>query len=285
MRGLSKDIIYAFRTLRRSPGFTLIAIATLALALGANTAIFSFVNAVLLKPLPYDHPERIVRVLEAPPGGGRNGISTLDFLDWQKQNTCFEYLAARTGDSATLTSTESPIQLTGERVSARYFEIFGVRPALGRTFVDGEDQEGKDKVVVLSHTLWQTQFGGDPTLVGRTITLDGEAHTVIGVLPKGTPFERGWARIWRPLVFSPSNMTRNFYWFGANARLKPGVTLEQARTQMDLIGKRLADEYPESNKGWGVGIDLLSETLVGEQLSRSLYLLLTAVGMVLLISL
>ena len=284
MSRLIQDLRFACRTLLKSPGFAFVAIASLALSLGANTAIFSFVNAVLLKPLPYPNADRIVRVLEAPPGGGRNGISTLNFLDWQKQNNCFDFMAAQAGGSAALTGVEEPIQIPGARVSAHFFDIFGVHAALGRTFVDGEDQTGKDHVVVLSHALWQTQFGADPAIVGHTILLDGEKHTVVGVLPKGTPFERGYAKLWQPLAFLPSNMTRNFHWFGAFARLKPGVTLEQARAQMDSIGKRIATDFPDSNKGWSVGVDLFSETIVNKRLSQSLYVLLAAVGMVLLIA-
>ena len=284
MSRLIQDLRFACRTLLKNPGFTFVAIASLALSLGANTAIFSFVNAVLLTPPPYPEPGRIVRVLEAPPGGGRNGISTLDFLDWQKQNHCFDFIAARTGGSAILTGREEPINLPGARVSAHFFDIFGIHAAIGRTFVDGEDQTGKDHVVVLSNSLWHTQFGSDPGIVGRSIPLDGEQYTVIGVLPKGTPFERGYARLWRPLAFLPSNMTRNFYWFGAYARLKKGVTFEQARTQMDAIGKHIAADYPDSNKGWSVGVDRFSETIVDRRLDQSLYMLLAAVGMVLLIA-
>ncbi len=284
MHPFVQDLRYGCRSLLRSPGFTLVALATLALALGANTAIFSFVDAVLLKPMPYAHPERIVRVLEAPPGGGRNGISTLNFLDWQKQNKCFDFMAARTGGSATLTGVEEPVQIPGSRVSAHYFEIFGINAALGRTFAEGEDQVGNEHVVVLSHTLWQNQFAGDPGIIGRKIILDGEPTTVIGVLSKDCPFERTHSRLWRPLAFKPENMTRNFHWFGAVALLKPGVTLEQARAQMDAIGKRIATDYPDSNKGWSVGVDLWAETHVNDDLSRSLYVLLAAVGMVLLIA-
>lgn len=284
MNQLVHDVRYGVRTLLRSPGFTGVALATLALALGANTAIFTFVNAILLKPLPYDHPELIVRVLEAPPGGGRNGISTLNFLDWQRQNNCFAFLAARTGGGASLTGSGEPVELAGNRVSAHYFDIFGQKAALGRTFADGEDQEGKDHVVILSHTLWQTQFGGDPGIVGRSILLNNEAHTVIGVMPRDSAFGRDVARIWRPLVFKPENMTRNFHWFGALARLKPGVTLEQARAQMDAIGKRIAADYPDSNKDWSVGVDPFAEGVVDKDLRSSLYVLLAAVGMVLLIA-
>lgn len=284
MNRLLQDARYAVRSLRKSPGFTFVAIATLALALGANTAIFSFVNAVLLQPLPYPEPDRIVRVLESPPGGGRNGISTLNFLDWQRENACFDFMAASHYESVTLTGAEEPVQIPAARVSAHFFDIFGTKAALGRTFVDGEDQLGKEKVAVLSYTAWQTQFGGNPGIVGRTIVLDGEPHTVIGVLPRGTAFERGYARIWRPLAFTADNMTRNFHWFGSVARLKRGVTLEQARAQMDAIGRRIAHDYPDSNKDWGVIVERRADTLVDQKLRQSLYVLLGAVGMVLLIA-
>ncbi|HWA26436.1 MAG TPA: ABC transporter permease [Lacunisphaera sp.] len=283
MQTLAQDARFAVRTLLKSPGFTLVALATLALALGANTAIFSFFNAVLLKPLPYAEPERIVRVREKRPDGGDNGISTLNFLDWQRQNECFEYLAASTGGSVALTGIDEPVQLPGSRVSAHYFDIFGVSAAQGRTFAEGEDQAGKDKVVVLSHALWQTQFGGDPALVGKTIQLEGEPYTVIGILPAGS-FDRGYSRLWRPLVFKPENMTRNFHWFGALAKLKGGVTLEQARTQMEAIGKRISDDFPDSNKDWSVSVKPFATGVVNRELRQSLYVLLAAVGMVLLIA-
>lgn len=278
------DVRYGLRSLMHAPGFTVICLLTLALSIGANTAIFSYVDAVLLRPPPYDHPERIVQVLESPPGGGRNGISTLNFLDWQKQNSCFEYLAAQTGGSATLTGHGEPVEISGARVSAHFFDVFGVRAEHGRTFLAGEDQLGKERVVVLSYRLWQSQFGGDPALVGKSIELDNEKFEVVGILPRGSPFDRNWARMWRPLAFKPDNMTRNFHWMGAHGRLKPGVTLEQARLEMDTIGRRIAADFPDSNKGWGVGVDLLRDTIAGPDLRRTLIVMLSAVGMVLLIA-
>ena len=283
MNELIQDLRYGVRTLRKSPGFAAVAVLTLAIGIGANTAIFSFVNGVLLKPLPYGEPERIVRVLEKPPGGGRNGISTLNFLDWQHDNTVFEYMAAQTGGSVTLTGRSEPVQLRGARVSPHYFDIFGIQPVLGRSFAPDEDQLGKERVAILSHPLWNSQFGADPGIIGTSIILDGIPHTVIGVLPAGGAFDRAFAQIWRPLAFEPANMTRNFHWFGAFAKLKRGVTLKQAVTQMDAIGARIARDYPDSNKGWGVTIDPFADTVVGSQLRQSLYVLLAAVGMVLLI--
>jgi len=283
VNGLLKDLQYACRTLIKSPGFTLVCLLTLAVGIGANTAIFSFVDSVLLKPLPYADADRIVRVLEKPPLGARNGISTLNYLDWQRANTVFDHMAAQAGGPVTLTGFGEPVQLRGGRVSAHYFEIFGIQATLGRTFAAAEDEIGKEHVAVLSHVLWSTQFGGDPKWIGRTIRLDGEPYTVIGVLPEGSAFDRAYNQIWRPLAFQPENMTRNFHWFGSFAKLKPGVTLEKARAQMDSIGARIARDYPDSNKGWGVVVERFSEVLVDSDLRRSLYVLLAAAGMVLLI--
>ena len=141
-----------------------------------------------------------MRVLEKPPRGERNGISTLNFLDWQRDNTVFEYMAAQTGDTITLTGSGDPVQLRGGRVSAHYFDIFKITAALGRTFAPDEDQRGKDHVVILSHVLWESQFGADPRLIGRMIHLDGEPYTVMGVLPAGSAFDRAYNQIWRPLT-------------------------------------------------------------------------------------
>ncbi len=162
------------------------AITTIALAIGANTAMFSFVNGVLLSPLPYPESDRIVRVLERLPNGGPNGISTLNYLDWTNQNTVFDYMAAEVGWRATLTGGGEPVSIRGARLSAHYFDIFGVKPALGRTFLPDEDQPGNHRVVLLSHALWENRFGSDPGLLGRDIVLNGEAYTVIGVLPKAS---------------------------------------------------------------------------------------------------
>jgi len=284
LTGLMQDLRYAVRTLSKSPSFTIVSLVTLALGIGANTAIFSFVDGVLLKPLPYADGDRIVRVLEKPPGGDRNGIATLNYLDWNKQNTVFEYMSAQNGRSATLTGAGDPVELRCFHVSAHYFDIFPPQTVLGRTFAADEDQPGKDRVVVLSHAIWESQFGADPKLIGTTIHLDGEPYTVIGILPKGSSFDRAYAQIWTPFVFKPENMTRNYHWFAAFAKLKPGVTLEAARKQMDTIGARIAHDYPDSNKGWGVVVERFSDVMVGQDLKKSLYVLLAAVGMVLLIT-
>lgn len=278
-----RDLQYAIRLLRSRPGFSAVAIATIGLTIGANSAMFSFVNGLLLRPLPYPDADRIVRVLERLPTGGPNGISTLNYLDWTTQNAVFEYIAAEAGWRATLTGGDEPILIQAARVSVHYFDIFGVRPALGRTFLPGEDQPGNDHVVLLSHALWESRFGADPAMLGRDISLNGEAHTVIGVLEKGGPFDRAAARIWKPLAFQPSNMTRDFRWLGASAKLKPGVTLETAQAEMDVVGRRIANAYPESNEGWGVAVDRLADVLIGPQLRTAVTVLFAATAFVLLI--
>ena len=280
---LSHDLSYAMRTLAKTPAFTAVAILTLGLGIGANTAMFSFLDGILLKPLPYDDPDRIVRVLEKPPGGARNGISTLNFLDWKHDNTVFEAMAARTGGSVTLSGKNEPELLRTGRVSADYFKIFKLNAALGRTFLPGEDQAGKDHVVVLSHATWRDRFGADPAILNRPILLDNEPYTVIGILPSGSAFDRDTNQIWLPLTFQPSNMTRNFHWFGSFARLKPGVTLEQARKEMDVVGARIADQFPDSNKGWGVVVERYADVIVPSDIRTALFVLISATGMVLLI--
>jgi putative ABC transport system permease protein len=280
---LVQDLRYALRSLRASPGFTIVAILTLAIGIGANTSIFSFVDAVLLKPLPYENGDRILRVLEKRPDGGFNGISTLNYLDWKSQNTSFVYMAPQTGGQVTLTGQGEPVVLRGARVGVHYFDIFGIKAESGRTFVEGEDELGKDKVAIISHALWEKQFGSDPQIAGKTIKLDNQPYTVVGILPRDSSFDRTFAQIWRPLAFEHSNMTRNFHWFASLALLKDSVSLKQAQTELDAIGARIAKDFPDSNKGWGVGAVRLSEAIVGPQMRTSLLILMAAVGGVLLI--
>ena len=176
-----------------------------------------------------------MRVLEKPPGGGLNGISTMNFLDWKNQNTVFTAMATQTGGPSTLLTSGEPIQIHGTRVSAQWFDIWGIKPVLGRTFAPDEDQLGKEKVTVISYRLWQNQFGLDRNIVGKSIRLDGKRYTVIGVLPGAFSTDQRWEDVWTPLAFEARDMTRNFHWMSSFARLKPGVTLEQARTQMEGI--------------------------------------------------
>ncbi len=283
MSNIVQDLRYALRMLRTSPGFTAVAMLTLALGIGANTAIFSFVDSVLLKPLPYPEPDRIVRVLQKRYTGVTFPITTLDFIDWQKQNTVFESLAAQAGWNPTLTRDDQPLLMRGVRVSSSFFDINGVKPFLGRTFLPEEDQYGKDRVVVLSHALWVNQFGANQAIVGQTVRLDNEPYTVVGVMPAGSVFDRTTYQILKPMGFAPSDMTRGLHWFGAFARLKPGVTLERARAQMEAMAAVFAQMYPDNNNGFSVSVERFSDVLVGPQLRTSLYVLFAAAGMVLLI--
>jgi putative ABC transport system permease protein len=278
-----QDARFGLRTLLKSPGFALVALATIGIGIGANAAIFSVVDGVLLRATPYTEADRMVRVLEKPPGGGRNGISTLNFLDWEKENTVFAYMTPQHWAPVSLSGIETPRQVASEQVGVHFFDVFQAAPLLGRLFLPGEDQVGHDHVAVISHAFWQSQFGADPGIVGRTITLDREPFTVIGVLPAGT-FDLTATKLWRPLTFLPGNMTRDFHWFGAWALLKPGVTFEQARVQMDALAIRIAHDFPKSNKGWGIGLDPFTSILVGSDVRVSLYVLMGAVGMVLLIA-
>jgi putative ABC transport system permease protein len=283
MQTLLQDLRYGLRLLTKAPGFAAVAVLTLALGIGANTAIFSFVDAVLLKPLPYPHPERIVSVWERNAAGFRtNFISSLNFLDWNRQNRCFQLLSAISWDRVTLSGSDRPQVLNVHGVSASYFKVLGIDAMLGRTFVPDENQAGNDQEVVLSNRIWWSLFGGDPKVIGHKITLDSKSYTIIGVLPAGA-FDRNWAVMWLPLAFRPADMTRNYHWLTAIARLKPGVTLKQARAQMDAIGARIAASYPDSNRGWGVTVDPYIDQFVDPQLRRSLWVLLAAVGAVLLI--
>jgi putative ABC transport system permease protein len=268
--------------IRKSPGFAAAAILTLALGIGATSAVFSFVDAVLLKPLPFPEPEKIINVWEKPPDSQRNVISSLNFLDWKSQNTVFSAMAAQTWSNLTLTGADVPVELKDARVSAGFFKIFGINPMLGRTFAPDEDQLGKEHEVVLSHRIWESRFGADAKIVGQDVRLSGEPYRVVGVMPAGV-FDRQYEDLWSPLAFTPQERTRNYHWMICWARLKPGVTLEQAREQMNGIGARIAHDYPESNKGWGVTVDRYQDRFVGPDLRRSLLVLLAAVGAVLLI--
>ena len=279
-----QDLRYGCRVLCRNPGFSVVALSILAIGIASATTIFGFVDAVLLKPLPYEDGDRIVRILERRPNGATSGISTRAFLDWRSNSTVFEQMAAQQQGLVTLTGSTDAVPLRVGRVTARYFDVFGVKALLGRTFADGEDTPGKEHVVVLSHALWQRQFGADPRLVGATILLDSEPFTVIGVLPADGAFDRGAAQIWRPVALQSLNQNWDYRWLNASfARLKPGVSLEQARTEMEGIGKRIATENPNSNKGWGVVVERYADSIVGPQLRTSLFALTAAVFGLLLI--
>jgi len=280
-----QDLRYAARLLRRDLGFTFFAVLTIALALGANAAIFSLVDGILLKATGYPEPERIVQIWEKPPGGLRNGIAPANYIDWTRLSTSFEAMAAQSGGAISYLPSQpgsTPISLRAGIVSAPYFDVFGVKAALGRTFAAGEDQRGQEKVTVLTHRFWLNSMQGDPGIVGRLLTLNGEPFTVIGVLPGASEFDRRSPDIWIPLAFPP-NPARNYHSFGAVARLKRGVSFEQAQAEMSSIAAGIAERYPDVKKGWGATVDRYLDRIVGPQMRLSLQILMWAVAAVLLI--
>ncbi|HUI42786.1 MAG TPA: ABC transporter permease [Terriglobia bacterium] len=295
MPALFQDLRYAFRQLRQSPGFTLAAVLTLALGIGANTAVFSVVNTVLLKPLPYAEPDRLMAVASMNTRGAPvpTDLSYPDFFDFRSQNHVFEHLVTSDDANMVLTGAGQPVQLDGELVTWDLFPALGIKPELGRGFVQGEEAAG-NHVVVLSHTLWQRQFGGDPGIVGRAITLNRKPYTVVGVAPAGFVFPVNepniqlWATIAADAESAPGDepMTaeRGAHMLTALGRLKPGVSLEQARADLDVIAAALAKQYPDTNTNHRrASVRPALQTLVGDS-RQPLLILLGAVGLVLLIA-
>ena len=283
---LLHDLRYAARIQRKNPAFTVIAIIALALGIGANTAIFSVVNTVLLRPLPYKDPERLVMVWEEATKQGypRDTPAAANFVDWRDQNQVFEGMAAIVDESFNLTGAGEPERLEGRRVSANLFPLLGVEPQIGRVFTAAEDQPGAQRVVLLSYALWQRRFGGDPGVVGQALTLNGNSHTVIGVMPARFEFPSKDDQVWVPVAFTAEDAAnRNRHYLFVTARLKPGVSLQQAQSEMTTIAARLQQQYPESNAELGAVVDSLHEHVVGD-IKPALLILLGAVGLVLLIA-
>ena len=289
---LWQDLRYGARMLRKNPGFTLVAVVTLALGVGANTAIFSVVNAVLLRPLPYAHPSRLVTLWgkTANTGADRMPFSYPNFTDYKNQAQAFESAAAYDTDDAVLTSDDTEAEsLSGARVTADLFPLLGVEPALGRVFSTEEDKAGGAAVVVISHGLWQRRYASDPQIVGRQIMLGERSTKVIGVMPRGFtfPVEEEKADYWVPLVADPSvaQLLSNRYgkFLTIVARLKPSVRLEQAEAEVSVIARRLEAQYPEANTGWSARLVPLQADIVGG-VRPALLILLGAVALVLLIA-
>ncbi|HZS26075.1 MAG TPA: ABC transporter permease [Candidatus Angelobacter sp.] len=289
MREAVRDLKYGLRVLRKNPGFAIVAVLVLALGIGANTAIFSVVNAVLLRPLPFTDPGRLVHVWHIPPqksfpGITRFSVSTANFIDWQQQNNVFEKMAIFTGGRMNLTGGDKPEFLGAAQVSLDFFDVLGVKPILGRTFVAGEDQLGRNHEVILTHDFWQSHFGGDRNVVGRTITLNNEPYTVVGVMGPKMSYPDWNQKIWMPLAWTEKERAnRGEHHSIVIARLKPGVELKQAQTEMTAISERLAQQYPADDKDWGAHVVLMREDIVGD-VRPALLVLLGAVACVLLIA-
>ncbi|HLN99946.1 MAG TPA: ABC transporter permease [Pyrinomonadaceae bacterium] len=287
METLLRDIRYGIRSLLKRPGFTVIALIALALGIGANTAIFSLVNAVLVRPLPFAEPDRLVWVWgNIRNGGNRASVSPLDFVDFRQQVKTFDQFAASLSVPLriNLTGNAEPERLTGAAVTGNYFQALGVTPALGRTFVMANEKPGSDQVTVLSYGLWQRRFDGDSNIVNKTIMLDGKSCVVLGVMPPGFSFPQS-AELWVPLDFDvlPSMKQRKAHFLSPIARLKPGVTLAQAQADVDAVARHLEEQYPDTNTGWSMRLVSLREQLVGNT-RPTLLILFGAVGFVLLIA-
>jgi putative ABC transport system permease protein len=278
-----RDIRYAVRQLMASPAFTIVAILTLALGIGATTAIFSVVNGVLLRPLPYPHPDSLVLVYEIVPQYGRFSVAPANFLDWRRQNTVFQRIATYSTSSASFTEGGNAERITSAAVSWDLFELLEVTPVLGRSFREDEDAPGKNSVIVLSYGMWQRRFGGDPNVLGRSITLSGVPVTIVGVMPQGFYFPTRAVEFWQPIALNPANATRGGHFLGVIARAKSGIPLERAGAEMKAIAERLANEYPKNSANESAEVVLLREQVVGS-IRPALLTLLGAVGVVILIA-
>ena len=283
MDTIRQDIRYAFRRLIKSPAFTLVALLTLALGIGANTAIFSVVNGVLLQRLPYASPEQIVGIFHLAEGR-RATMSGPNFTDVRKLNTTLQDAAAYSRTRTILTGQGEPIRLDGAEVSASLFDLLGVRAMLGRTFRADENQPGRTDVAILSHDLWQQRFGGEADVIGRRMTLDGVPHEIVGVMPANFSFPAARA-VWTPLEYTENLTTtqRGSWYLQVVGRTRAGVSVEQAQAEIETIGRQLARQYPDSNEGVGITAVSLHEAMVGD-LRSAFWILLGAVGFVMLIA-
>ena len=282
---LLQDLRYALRVLAKQPAFTAIAVLTLALGIGANTAIFSIINSVLLRPLPYPDANRIVYFEGKNPSQGitDSNISVLDFQDWTRQSQVFSHSALFwTGGAALAEQGREPERVPRAGVTIRFFDLLGVEPMLGRNFLEEEDRPDSPTAVVVSEGLWKRRFGSDRSILGKTITINTQPVTIVGVMPAGFEFPEH-TQIWTPAAINSAEKPRDNRSFSALGRLKPGVELEQAQFQISAINAQLAQAFPDTNKGWDAHLALLHERLV-RSVRPSLLLLLGAVGFVLLIA-
>jgi putative ABC transport system permease protein len=283
------DVRYAFRSLVRTPGFTIAAVLTLALGIGANTAIFSVINGVLLRPLPFPESDRLVKIWQTAPGLGypQFWFSEPEFFDYRERQGSFEAIAVFRLNGANLTGSDAPIRVGVAMVSADFFPILQTDAALGRTFAAQEDMPGVGKVAVLSDDLWRSGFAGDPGIVGGDVVLDGEPLTVLGVMPKGFAYPQGQVDIWTPIALDRANLDiRQRHVLEVIGRIRPGVILEEATADVDRIALQLKQEYPQAyteTMGFGAFVVPIRESIVGGVRS-TLLILLGAVGLVLMIA-
>ncbi|MBZ5536278.1 MAG: ABC transporter permease [Acidobacteriia bacterium] len=282
---LFQDVRYGFRILKKSPGFTAVAVLTLALGIGANSAIFSVVNAMLIRPLPFPQPDRLVRLWEASPSNGyhRNVVNPFNFLDWREQARSFEDMAAVMGTEVNIVGAGDPVALPGLSVSAPYFSILGVPAYLGRTFMAEDEAPGHDRNAIISYGLWRERFGGDPNILGKTVTVNAVPRLIIGVMPPGFTVPNARAQVWTPLSITRSAEWRRGRYLTVLARLKPGVSLPQAQQDIEAAAGIAAALRPDFNRNWSAEVAPLLRDVTGD-LRRPLLVLLAAVGFLLLIA-
>ncbi|HEV1995375.1 MAG TPA: ABC transporter permease [Candidatus Acidoferrum sp.] len=282
MANFARNVRFGLRLLGKNLGFTCVALLALILGIGANTAIFSVVHATLLSPMPYPNPDQLVMVWSKI-NGDRNGVSAGDFLDWKRQSTVFQSICAWSGGSYTLSASDHPEQLQTRVVTPGFNDMVGTPYFLGRDFLPEEGEVGRDRVVVMTHRLWEERFGSDRDIIGKPVRLNGERYAVVGVLAAGQP-DRLESQLFVPLAFKPEQINHDFHFILVMGRLKPGVTLQQANADMDSVTRHIAEVYPKSNKGWGATVEPLQNDFISKDTIKNLWLLMGAVGFILLIA-
>ena len=282
MGTLLRDIKFGFRLLLKSPGFAAVAVLALALGIGANTAIFSLVYATLLAPLPYPHPDQLVMVWSTVQND-RSGVSAGDFLDWQREATAFQQLVAWTGGTVNLSTSARPQTVQSQQNTPGFLSMMGHKFLMGRDFLPEEGQIGKNHEAVFTNHIWKNRYGADPSIIGKQVQMNGEPYTVVGVLAPG-PADRMQNDLYLPLAFKPEQNNHDFHFLLVMGRLKPGVTIAQANANLDSIAQHVAEAFPKSNKGWGARAEPLKNDFLDRDVVRALWLLMGAVGFVLLIA-
>ncbi len=281
MSNLLRNLRFSWRMLLRNPGITLTVLLTLALGVGANTAIFTVDYATMLQPLPYPDANQLV-VVWSKIETYHNVVSAGDFLDWQRNNRTFESMAAWSQGVFNLATADHPENVVGQYVTPGFYKLLGLPMFMGRGFLPQEGEPGQDKVVILTHGTW-VRLGSNPNIIGTTINIDNEPHTVVGVLPAGV-YDRQEPRLAVPMAFTPDQKNHDFHWLLVMGRLKPGVTLKQAQSDMDSVTAQIAKDYPKSDQGWGAYVEPLKNDFISKDEIKTLWLLLGAVGFVLLIA-
>ncbi len=282
MPTLLQDARYGLRLLGRNLGFTSVAVVALAIGIAANTAIFSVVHATLLAPLPFPEPDQLVMVWSRI-RNNRNGVSAGDVVEWRRQSTAFQSLNAWTGRNLNVSTGDLPEKVQARAITPGWLSMVGYEFAHGRSFSEDEGTPGRDQVIILANRYWRERFNADPNVIGRTIRVDGKPTTIVGVLAAG-PADRLQDLAWVPLAFTPEQLNHDFHWILVMGRLKPDVSLEQANANMVAVAKRLADDFPKSNTGWSASVEPLQNNFLSQNTITGLWLLLGAVGFVLLIA-